>query len=143
MKISNTGYKVGVWATAIVLIWIGIFKFTPTEAMGIKGYVGNSFLISWIYKILSVGAASMLIGTVEIATGLLLVASLWNAKAGKIAGILTGVIFITTLSFLLTTPGTWKAVDGVPVTDFFVLKDLAYLGVGLMVFERSGSTAGV
>lgn len=141
MKNSNTGYTVGVLATALVLIWIGIFKFTPTEAMGIKNYVENSFLISWLYKIFSIGVVSMLIGVAEIITGILLIASLWNAPAGKIGGLLTIVIFVTTLSFLLTTPGTWKIVDGVPATDFFVLKDLAFLAVGIQVFVRSKELA--
>lgn len=37
---------------------------------------------------------------------------------------------LITISFLFTTPGVWTIVDGIPVTDFFVLKDLVMLGVG-------------
>ena len=41
--------------------------------------------------------------------------------------------FIMTLSFLITTPGIWRIVDGIPVTDFFILKDLPLLGFGIML----------
>ncbi len=30
--------------------------------------------------------------------------------------------FLVTLSFLLTLPGVWKLVDGVPVTEFFIFR---------------------
>ncbi|MGL6176462.1 MAG: DUF417 family protein, partial [Vibrionaceae bacterium] len=39
------------------------------------------------------------------------------------------VTFATTLSFLLTLSGVWKVVDGVPITEFFILKDIVFLGV--------------
>ncbi|WP_419801967.1 DUF417 family protein [Mucilaginibacter sp.] len=133
MNFRKTGYNLGVIAAIIILLWIGLFKFTPTEAMGIKHYVGTSFLMSWMYKVASVHAVSNIIGTYEVVTGLLLLASFWNRKAGLLAGYLGAIIFLTTLSFLITAPGTWKLVDGFPTTDFFVLKDLGYLAIFLLV----------
>jgi len=47
------------------------------------------------------------------------------------------VTFLVTLSYLFTTPGIWKIVDGVPVTDFFILKDLMLLGFGLMIVQNN------
>ena len=41
-NLSKIGYLIAVYALAIVLLWIGIFKFTPTEAKGIKGLVEKS-----------------------------------------------------------------------------------------------------
>ncbi len=46
------------------------------------------------------------------------------------------VIFLVTLSFLLTLTGVWKVVDGVPVTEFFIFKDLVFLGVVLHYQHR-------
>jgi len=46
------------------------------------------------------------------------------------------VTFLTTLGYLLTTPGIWKVVDGIPVTDFFILKDLLFLGFGLRIRQN-------
>ncbi|MBB6501425.1 DUF417 family protein [Pedobacter cryoconitis] len=139
MKTNKSGYLLGVIATIVVLLWIGILKFTPSEAKAIQPLVANSWLMSWLYQIFSVQMTSVLIGIFEIVTALLLIASFWNAKAGRIAGILTIIIFASTLSFLISTPGTWKMLDGVPVTDFFLVKDLAFLAIGIQVLNQSGA----
>lgn len=125
----------GVIATIVVLVWIGLLKFTPSEAKAIKPLVENSWIMSWLYRLVSIQTGSILIGIFEIITALFLAASFWSRKAGKIAGILTLIIFASTLSFLFSTPGIWKQLDGVPVTDFFILKDLAFLAIGIQVFE--------
>ncbi|RAJ33357.1 DUF417 family protein [Pedobacter cryoconitis] len=137
MKTNKTGYATGVIATIVVLVWIGILKFTPSEAKGIQPLVENSWLMSWLYKVVSIQTGSILIGIFEIITSLFLISSFWSKKAGKIAGILTLIIFASTLSFLLSTPGIWKQMDGVPVTDFFILKDLAFLAIGIQVLAQS------
>lgn len=143
MNLRKTGYNLGVIATIIVLLWIGILKFTAGEAMAIKGFVSNSFLMSWMYKVFSLQMVSNLIGVFEIVTGILLIVSFRNSKIGKIAGYLSLVIFLTTLSFLFTTPGVWKISEGVPVTEFFVLKDLAFVAIALQVIGRNSDEAQV
>ncbi|KEQ28457.1 membrane protein [Pedobacter antarcticus 4BY] len=136
MKIQKMGYAFGVIATSLVLLWIGILKFTAAEAAAIKPLVEHSFLMSWMYKIASVNIVSVLIGLFEIITGLLLLLSFRIKIAGKIGGYLALIIFLTTISFLVTTPGIWKKVEFVLVTDFFILKDLAFLAISLQVIER-------
>jgi uncharacterized membrane protein YkgB len=137
MNLERSGYTTGVIATITVLLWIGIFKFTPGEAAAIKSYVSHSFLMNWMYSLFSVQTVSNIIGIYEIVTGVLLIASFWSRKIGFIAGVLTLIIFVTTLSFLITTPGIWKIREGVPVTDFFVVKDLAYLAIALLVIAKN------
>lgn len=137
MNIAKSGHLLGVTGTSLILLWIGILKFTPSEAAGIKPYVEHSFLMGWMYAIGNVRQVSDFIGIFEIITAILLIASFRNRKAGLIAGFLACIIFITTLSFLLTTPGIWKTMDGVPVTDFFVLKDLGLLAVALQVLGNN------
>ncbi len=139
MKNNKSGYLAGVIATIVVLIWIGILKFTPSEAKAIKPLVENSWFMSWLYQLVSIQTTSILIGIFEIITAIFLIVSFWSTKAGKIGGWLTIIIFATTLSFLISTPGIWKLLDGVPVTDFFVLKDLAFLAIGLQVLDQSRS----
>ncbi len=46
MSYNKTGYNLGVIATIIILVWIGIFKFTAVEAEAIKGFVSSSFLMA-------------------------------------------------------------------------------------------------
>ena len=136
MNTKKTGYTLGVAGTSLVLLWIGILKFTPSEALGIMPYVEHSFLMSWMYAIGGVRQVSDFIGIFEITTAILLIASFWSNRAGLIGGYLAAIIFLTTLSFLLTTPGIWKTMDGVPVTDFFVLKDIGFLAVALQVIAN-------
>ena len=134
---QSLGYTISVVGAAIVLLWIGIFKFTPTEAKGIESLVKNSFLMSWLYNVTSVQGVSILIGSIEIVAAVCLLLSLFWKKAGLVGGLLSAIIFLVTLSFLFTTPGVFKNIDGVPVTDFFILKDIMALGISLMVMGRS------
>ena len=50
-----------------------------------------------------------------------------------------GIIFtfLITLSFLFFTPGMWRIKDGIPITDYFILKDLAYLGFGFILLSQA------
>lgn len=133
----HPGYYISLFGAALILLWIGIFKFTPTEAAAIKPLVENHFLTFFVYKVMSVQAVSNLIGTIEIIIALVLIFSAKFAVLKKYAGIGMVATFLMTLSYLFTTPGMWKIVDGVPVTDFFILKDLMFLGFGLMLFQKN------
>lgn len=139
-NLTRLGYKIGVFGVVSALIWIGIFKFFPTEAEAIKPLVSNHFAMSWLYSIMSDQAVSILIAIPEIVVGVLLLASIWKPKIGSIAGMASTIIFISTLSFLLTTPGIWKTTDGFLVTDFFIWKDIPLLAVSLMVWGNSKQT---
>ena len=136
-QLARTGYYLSLFGAALILLWIGIFKFTPTEAAAIKPLVENHFLTFFVYKIMSVQAVSDLIGVIEIIIALFLIFSAKFAVLKKYAGIGMIIIFLTTLSYLFTTPGMWKVVDGVPVTDFFIVKDLMLLGFGLMIVQNN------
>ncbi len=134
---QSLGYAISVTGVALVLLWIGAFKFTPTEARGIEPLVKNSFLMSWLYSITSIQNVSIIIGSFEIITAICLLLHFFWKKAGIIGGIFAAIIFLTTLSFLFTTPGVFSIVDGVFVTDFFIIKDVMALGISLMVLGKS------
>ncbi|MDA6071664.1 YkgB family protein [Flavobacterium sp. AC] len=133
MNLNEFAYKLGVLGTVIILIWVGLFKFTAVEAGAIKDLVENHFAMSWMYKVMSVQQVSNCIGIFEVVTGIGLLLSLFFKKIGFYAGCASAIIFVTTLSFLITTPGVFKSVEGFPVTDFFILKDIPYLAISLMV----------
>lgn len=134
-SVSSFGYYLSLFGAALILLWIGIFKFTPTEAAAIKPLVENHFLTSFVYDVMSVQAVSNTIGVIEIIIVLLLIFSVKFAFLRRYAGIGMIITFLVTLSYLFTTPGIWKVVDGIPVTDFFILKDLMLLGFGWMIFQ--------
>lgn len=136
MKLNEFAYKLGVLGTVIILIWVGFFKFTAVEAGAIRNLVENHFAMGWMYKVMTVQQVSNCIGIFEVVTGIGLLFSLFFKRIGVYAGFASAIIFVTTLSFLITTPGVFKSVEGFPITDFFILKDIPYLAISLMVFVK-------
>jgi reactive chlorine resistance protein C len=135
-NLQKIGYAVSVLGVALVLIWIGIFKFTPTEAKAIRPMVENSPLISWLYLIFSELTVSKLIGVIEIIIGVGLVVSLRLPQVGLVAGGFSAITFLVTISFIFTTPNAIEKVDGVWLPDAFILKDVMALGISIMVIGR-------
>ncbi|UML92638.1 DUF417 family protein [Shewanella xiamenensis] len=129
MKQYDKGFLLALGGVVLTLLWIGIFKFTPTEAAAIRPLVASHPLMNWLYSILSEQGVSNLIGVVEIVTAIGLVIGILRPRVGYWVSLSALITFIMTLSFLLTLPSVWKLVDGVPVTEFFILKDLVFLGV--------------
>jgi reactive chlorine resistance protein C len=134
---QEKGYLVALSGVVLTLLWIGVFKFTPTEAEAIRPLVESHPLMNWMFSILSVQGVSNLIGITEIIVAIGMVVGVWKPKVGYWSGLAAVVIFITTLSFLFTLSGVWKIVDGVPVTEFFIFKDVVFLGVAWLSVERS------
>lgn len=128
--LNKIGFYVSYFGTFLILLWLGIFKFTLAEAEAIRPLVENHLLMSWMYTCFSVQAVSNIIGASEIAIALLLLLGLKWEIIRVAGGLFMIVTFLLTISFLFTTPGVWKVVDGIPVTDFFILKDLVILGFG-------------
>jgi uncharacterized membrane protein YkgB len=125
-----------------ILLYFGAFKFHPVEAEAIRPLVANSPLMGWMYAVLRVGAVSAVIGAGEIAVALLLLARPWSARAGAAGGAGAIVIFLTTLSFLATTPGAWARIPGWPIpmpgaAGSFLIKDLFLLGAAVWITGES------
>jgi uncharacterized membrane protein YkgB len=133
-RYDSLGFTIAVLGTAITLLWIGVFKFTPTEAKDIQDVVKHSPFMSWLNRFWSVQGVSNFVGTFEIITAVLLVGQLFLRRLSLVAGLLGSLIFLITLSFLFTTPGMFTTVDGLLVANGFILKDIALLGICLQVF---------
>ena len=127
---SKAGYYISFLGTILILLWIGIIKFTPEEAKAIRPLIENQPLSSWMYNVFSVQTVSNIVGVSELFVVVLLLLTLKFDNLKRYAGIGLCIIFLMTLSYLFTTPGTWKIESGVPVTNFFILKDIMYLGFG-------------
>lgn len=122
------------YGLVVLIAWIGAFKFTPTEASAIEPLLANSPLLSWLLAVAGVQGASNIIGSSEIVIAILL-AIRSVAPRLSLAGSVAAVgMFLTTLSFLVTTPNSWAVVDGFLIPaggGFFILKDLVLLGAAL------------
>ena len=136
-KPTQFGYYLGVFGVALVLIWLGIYKFTPTEAKLIEPLVVDHPAMSWLYNVISVQAVSNIIGLTEIIVAIGLLVGLKKPTVAYYSGIAASVIFLATLSFLVTTPNTWKVSGGVLIANFFLVKDILFLAISISVVERN------
>src|SRR5687768_8316563 len=96
------------YGLVLVLLWIGGMKFTAYEAEGISGLVSHSPLMSWAYSVFSIQGFSALLGATEIAVALLIAARPFSVRAALVGSAMAVGMFLTTLSFLVTTPGVWE-----------------------------------
>lgn len=134
-RLQKIGTHVTRYGLVVVLLWIGGMKFTAYEAEGIKPMVANSPLMGWVYNFVSVTAFSSFLGVVEIAVAALIaLRPLWPLASAAGSGMAAGM-FLTTLSFLVTTPGWEPSLGGFPAVSAmpgqFVLKDIVLLGVAV------------
>ena len=116
------------YALVLILVLFGATKFTAAEAAAIKPLVSNSPLMGWLYGVLSEQGASALIGTIEIATAILIAIRPLSARASAIGSALAVGTFLTTLSFLFTTPGALAATHP---AHGFLLKDIVLLAAAV------------
>ena len=117
-----------------ILLWLGAFKWTPTEAAAIQPLLAHSPLAAWIYGVTDLAGASRLVGATEIATALLIALRPWRPALSAVGSLLAVGTFLVTLSFLATTPGAWARVDGFVVpgaVGSFLVKDVFLLGAAL------------
>ena len=134
-NIERLGIGVLRYGLVIVLLWVGLLKFTAYEAEGIKGLVLNSPLLSWVYNIMSVQSFSALLGIIEISLGILIAARNFSPKLSAIGSMGAIIMFLITLSFLLSTPGIWQPDYGFPylspMPGQFLAKDILLLGTAI------------
>ena len=85
---------------------------------------------------MSVRGFSAVLGVVEVAIAVLIAARPVAPRVSALGSALAVGMFLTTLSFLVTTPGVWEpSLGGFPalaaLPGQFLIKDLALLGISL------------
>jgi uncharacterized membrane protein YkgB len=135
-RVEAVGRELTRYGLVVVVGWIGLMKFTAYEAEGIRPFVVNSPLMSWVYGFMSVRGFSAVLGVVEVAIALLIAARPLSPRVSALGSVLAVGMFLSTLSFLVTTPGVWEpSLGGFPalsaVPGQFLIKDLALLGGSL------------
>lgn len=142
----------------VVIAWIGALKFTDSEAMRIQHYIAHSPFMSWMDGVLSTHALSGVLGAVEVTAAVLIALRPILPRLSAAGSALGVLLFITTLSFLLSTPGVGDpAAGGFPALSpvgQFLIKDVVLLGASIWTLgealsvtrgpaERSRGTAEV
>jgi uncharacterized membrane protein YkgB len=138
-QLQSLGAGILRYGLAFLLLLFGTFKFFQFEAEGIQPLLTHSPFLGWLPAILGVRGSSALIGTVEITAGLGIAFGPWFPRLGTVGGLIATITFLTTLSFLVTTPGVLA-----PGNDAggFLLKDLILLGAAIHAAGSSWLEAG-
>lgn len=127
-RLERAGYGVLRYGIVFLLVVIGAAKFFAFEAEAIQPLVSHSPFLSWMPRVFGVQGTSSVIGTIEILIGLA-IAARPIAPAVSALGSLAGVgTFLTTLSFLFSTPG---ALSLKHPAGGFLMKDVVLLGACL------------
>jgi uncharacterized membrane protein YkgB len=131
----------------VMLLWAGSYKMTAPGAEGIVPLVSHSPLISWHFKVFGPYIGSDLIGLTEITAAILIIIGYFRPKAGIIGGLIATVMFFTTSTMIITTPGAIIAVPGISYMRYmsflglFLFKDVISLGVSFYLISYFGKKA--
>jgi reactive chlorine resistance protein C len=123
--LQATGLFLLRYGLAAMMLLFGLQKWTKAEAEGIQPWVSHSPLMSWLYLVTSVQGASIAIGVVELAIAVMIISRRWLPGIAAIGSAMAIVMFLITLSFLITTPNI------APGSQGFLMKDIFLLGVAI------------
>ncbi|WP_099249363.1 DUF417 family protein [Mycobacterium sp. shizuoka-1] len=133
------------YGLVVVIGWIGLLKFAHYEAHQIAPLVAHSPFMGWLYRVFPEYTFSVLLGVMEVSAAVLLAAKPLAPRISVIGSLLSIVLFISTISFLFTTPGISEPAGGgfpaITLLAEFLLKDLVLLGASLWTLAdaiRSG-----
>ncbi|HTI78306.1 MAG TPA: DUF417 family protein [Mycobacterium sp.] len=123
----------GRYGLVVVIGWIGALKFANFEANQIQPLVANSPFMGWLYNVMPVYTFSALLGVLEVSCAVLLAIKPFAPKLSIIGSLIAIVLFISTVSFLFTTPGVGEPKGGgfpaISLVGEFLLKDIPLLGL--------------
>jgi uncharacterized membrane protein YkgB len=129
------------YGLVVAIGWIAAMKATDYEAKGIQPLIAHSPLIGWGYSIWTVDHFTMIIGAIELIIVGLIAIRPWFPKASAVGSVGAICMFLTTLSFIVTTPGWEPSLGGFPALSGgvgeFLIKDLVLLGASLWTLADS------
>src|ERR1700744_1861161 len=129
------------YGLVVAIGWIGAMKATHYEAVGIQPLIAHSPLLSWGYRIWSVDRFTMIIGATELVIVALLAVKPWFPRASAVGSLGAICMFLTTLSFIITTPGWEPSLGGFPALSGgvgeFLIKDFVLLGASIWTLADS------
>ena len=133
---TRVGAQVTRYGIVFLLLLFGAMKWTPAEAQGIQPFISHSPFWSWLYGPLSVQGVSIFFGVFELAAAFAIAVRPWLPTVSAAGSAFCIVMFLTTLSFLFTTPGLLASPNA-----GFVLKDIVLLGGSIWTAGEALSAA--
>ena len=131
----------------VMLLWAGSYKMTAPGAEGIVPLVSSSPLIWWHFKLFGPYIGSDIIGLTEISAAILIITGYFRPKAGIVGGLIATVMFFTTSTMVVTTPGAIISVPGIhgmrymSFLGLFLFKDVISLGSSFNLISYFGKKA--
>lgn len=140
-RIEGVGFGFMRWGLVVAIGWIAAMKVTEYEAVGIQPLIAHSPLMSWMYYVWSVHHATEIVGAIEGVIVVLIALRKWSPRACAIGSAGAVLMFLTTLSFMFSTPGWEPSLGGFPALSGgvgeFLIKDLVLLGAALWSLGES------
>lgn len=134
-RLQDASTSVLRYALAGNLLWIGALKFEAYEVENIDPLVSSSPPLSPLREKLGKQKLARIIGVTEIAFGALIAAKPLAPRASALASLGAVGMFMTTLSFMKTTPGVSQDGHAAPKLSLvgqFLAKDSVLLGASLV-----------
>jgi reactive chlorine resistance protein C len=132
----RAGPQVTRYGIVFLLLLFGGMKWTAAEAHGIQPLVSHSPFWGWLYGILGVQGTSIFFGVFEITAAIAIATRPWLPFLSAAGSAFCVIMFLTTISFLFTTPG-FLASEGAG----FVMKDIVLLGGSIWTAGEALATA--
>lgn len=139
--VHTVGTMIIRYGLVVVIAWIGLLKFTGSEAGRIQQYVAHSPFLGWTHLMLDQRTLAAVFGCVEVLAALLIALRRWFPLVSAVGSVVAIGLFLTTLSFFFSTPGVGDAAAGgfpaLSPTGQFLLKDLVLLGASVWTLGDS------
>ena len=144
-KISRLGGIFLRYGLTVGIGWIAAMKVTDYEAKGIEPLIAHSPFLHWGYRVWTVDHFTMIIGAIEMIIAILIALRRWFPLASALGSAGAVLMFLTTLSFIITTPGWEPSLGGFPALSGdvgeFLIKDFVLLGAALWTLAESLNAA--
>jgi reactive chlorine resistance protein C len=123
MLATRVGAEITRYGIVFLLLLFGAMKWTHAEAVGIQPLVSHSPIWAWLYGPLGLQGTSIFFGVFEIGAAIAIATRPWFPLVSAAGSAFCIVMFLTTLSFLFTTPGLLTSPGA-----GFIMKDIVLLG---------------
>src|SRR5215471_10329726 len=142
---EDLDYHVVRASMVIIYFFFGYQKWFAYEAQTLIPFISNGPLISWMYPVFGIRAASWFLGISEWLVGALIFAGFWNKTAGALGAAGSCLTFIMTITIIPFMPNGWAAsAGGFPAMTGdvpFLMKDVVLLAVSVYLLKQDAVRA--
>jgi len=130
----------------IIFVLFGYQKWFAYEAQVLIPYISNGPLISWLYPVFGIRAASWFLGVAEWLFAALLLMGFWNKELGVLGSFGSVITFVSTVTIIPFMPNGWEAsAGGFPAmagdTVAFLMKDVVLLAASVYLLKQDALRA--